>query len=55
MRKLINWPNLDRYRGLLASETDERRRALLERLIAEEQQIWAGLTDEPPGAPPPAR
>ena len=53
MRKSIAWQNLERYRGLLASETDERKRAVLLKILSEEEEIWAGLTDQPPGAPPP--
>jgi hypothetical protein len=46
MRRFLAWRNLERYRKLLAAETDPARRAVLERLLAEEQEIWAGLNDD---------
>jgi hypothetical protein len=46
MQRFIAWQNLERYRKLLAAETDPARRAVLERLLAEEQEIWAGLSDD---------
>jgi hypothetical protein len=36
---------LERFRNLLANEVDDGRRALLERLIAKEQEILAGVDD----------
>lgn len=61
MRKFIAWQNLERYRRLLANEATPERRVILERLLAEEEEIWAGLADEdncttgkPPERPKPS-
>jgi hypothetical protein len=48
MRKFVAWQNLERYRRLLAEATSEQQRAVLEKLLAEEEEIWAGLTDDGP-------
>jgi hypothetical protein len=48
MRKFIAWQNVERYRRLLAYESTESRRAILEKLLAEEEEIWAGLTEDDP-------
>ena len=40
MRKFVICQNIDRYRRLLANETNEARRRMLERLLAEEEEIW---------------
>jgi hypothetical protein len=62
LRKFVALRNLDRYRTLLANETDPARRAVLERLLSEEQEIWDGLSrdaadpdksDDPDGADKP--
>jgi len=50
MRKFVVSKNIHRYRTLLASEANPARRAVIERLLAEEQEIWAGLSDDA-GAP----
>ena len=50
MRTFVAWQNIERYRELLAKETDEHRRRTLEKLLAEEERIWAGLTGH--GGPP---
>ncbi|MDQ2079926.1 hypothetical protein RA307_07025 [Xanthobacteraceae bacterium Astr-EGSB] len=46
MRRFVAWQNLERYRRLLADATDEHQRAVLEKLLAEEQKIWSGLVDD---------
>ena len=46
MRRFIAWQNVKRYRRLLVCEPTESRRAVLEKLLAEEEEIWAGLMDD---------
>ncbi len=46
MRSFVTWKNIERYRELLAKETDSSRRRTLEKLLAEEEQIWAGLSGQ---------
>lgn len=53
MRKFVAWQNLERYRRLLAETSDEHQRAVLQKLLVEEEEIWAGLVDDAPDAPPP--
>jgi hypothetical protein len=53
MRRFVAWQNLERYRRLLADATDEHQRAVLEKLLAEEQKIWAGLVDDDAADPRP--
>ena len=49
MRKFVIWQNIDRYRRLLGHETNEARRRMLERLLAEEEEIWERM--QPVGTP----
>ena len=46
MRKFIVNQNIERYRRLLQRETDKQLRAVLERLLAEEKEVWESLPDE---------
>jgi len=46
MRSFVAWQNIERYRELLAKETDETRRRTLENLLAEEERIWADLNSQ---------
>ncbi len=46
MRSFVTLKNIERYRELLAKESDETRRKTLEKLLAEEEQAWAGLNGE---------
>jgi hypothetical protein len=43
MRSFVTWKNIERYRELLTKECDAARRQTLEKLLAEEEQVWAGL------------
>lgn len=45
MQKFVVGENIRRYRQMLESENDDERRSLIERLLAEETEIWAGLLD----------
>lgn len=45
MRRFIVQKNIERYRQRLAAETDEARRCVLAKLLAEEEAIWASLAD----------
>jgi hypothetical protein len=53
MRKFVAWQNLERYRRLLAEATDDHQRAVLQKLLAEEEEVWAGLVDDDPETRPP--
>ena len=46
MRRFIAWRNIERYKRLLACEPTQEKRAVLERLLAEEQVVWAGMLDD---------
>lgn len=46
MRRFVACQNLERYRRLLANETNAERRATLESLLANEERRLADLTDE---------
>jgi hypothetical protein len=45
MKKFIVTQNIDRYRRLLANEANAAKRAVLERLLAEDLEIWNGIDD----------
>ncbi|MDQ2084306.1 hypothetical protein RA307_29315 [Xanthobacteraceae bacterium Astr-EGSB] len=44
MRRFISWQNIERYRRMLATETDDARRQVIRKLLAEEEEIWIGLS-----------
>lgn len=46
MDKAIARLNIEHYRKLLATETDEGKRETLQRLLAEEEAKLAALTEE---------
>jgi hypothetical protein len=46
MRSFVAGQNIERYRALLAKETDQQRRGTLEKLLAEEEAIRAGLSGQ---------
>jgi hypothetical protein len=43
MQRFIIQQNIDHYRRLLTTETNPARRQMVLKLLAEEEQIWAGL------------
>jgi hypothetical protein len=43
MRRFVVCENIRRYRQMLANETNAERRRVIEGLLAEETEIWAGL------------
>ena len=51
MRRFVAWQNITRYRQLLDTETDERRRNVIRKLLGEEETVWAGLLDVEPMKP----
>ena len=51
MDRTIAHLNIERYRRMLAEETDESRRRMLQRLLAEEEAKLAAL-DRPGGQRP---
>ena len=46
LRRFISWQSMQRYRTMLETETDGRRRQVIENLLAEEEEIWAGLGED---------
>jgi rubrerythrin len=46
MKRFVAHKNIERYRELLASETDRAARCVLEQLLAEEQVKLVTLTEE---------
>lgn len=50
MDKAIAELNIEHYRKLLSTETEPSKRAMLERLLAEEKAKLAALTDTGVGA-----
>ena len=46
MRKLGARQNFKRYRRLLAHETDVRRWEILQGLLVDEENFWAGLAGD---------
>ena len=45
MRSFVTSKNIERYRELLAKETDPARHRTLEKLLAEEEEVRAGLNE----------
>ncbi len=52
MRTFVIRQNIERYRRLLDSETNESRRRMLARLLSEEEEIWARMTGSHTGRDP---
>jgi len=45
MRRFVAWQNIERYRRMLTTETDDARRQAIIKLLTEEEEIWTGLMD----------
>ena len=52
MDKFVAKANIEHYRRKLAQETDETKRQVLARLLAEEEAKLASLTNDPQKKPP---
>jgi hypothetical protein len=52
LRRFVTRQNIERYRRILSTETDDARRRAIMKLLAEEEEIWTGLVEaEEPDKP----